>query len=124
MTPLLAIRIAMLGGVLLFGGVSWFLHRTPDWEPADAVAIDSLVTVGRFMWIGVILGLAALWFRSRSVTAASQASTFAIIAWSLGETLALYGGVLYFLSDLAGWYVAGVLSLAIAFVAFPGTPQA
>jgi hypothetical protein len=89
MTPLLAIRIAMLGGVLLFGAVAWFLHRTPDWVPADAVAIDSLVTVGRFMWIGVILGLAALWFRSRSATSASQASTFAIIAWSLGETLAL-----------------------------------
>ena len=123
MTPLLAIRIGMMGGVLLFGGVSWFLHRSPDWTPADTAAVDSLVTVGRFMWIAVIVGLAALWFRARSATTPSQASTLAIIAWSLGETLALFGGVLYFLSDLAGWYVAGVISLAIAFVAFPGTPQ-
>jgi hypothetical protein len=124
MTPLLAIRLAMMGGVLLFGGVSWFLHRTPDWTPADTVAVDSLVMVGRFMWIGVILGLAALWFRSRSSTSAAQSSTFAIIAWSLGETLALFGGVLYFLSDVTGWYVAGVLLLAITFVVFPGTLQA
>jgi hypothetical protein len=53
------------------------------------------------------------------VTNPSQASTLAILAWSLGETVALFGGVVFFLTATPGWYVAGVVALALAFVAFP-----
>lgn len=122
MTPTLAIRFAMMGGVLLFGFVTWFAHRSPDWSPGDPTSLGELVMVGRFMWVAVIGALAVLWFRSRSITSAPKASTFAIFAWSLGEMLALFGGVLYFMSDRPAWFVAGVVMLAITFVLFPGRP--
>lgn len=122
MTPTLAIRFAMLGGVLLFGFVTWFAHRSPDWVPSDTSSFGELVMVGRVMWVLVTGALVALWFRARGTTSAAKASTFAIFAWSLGEMLALFGGVLYYMSDRSSWFVAGVVMLAITFVVFPGRP--
>ncbi len=119
MTPLHAIRLAMMGGVLLFGGVSWFLHRTPDWTPADPAVVAQLATVGRVMWLVAGIGLVILFFRFRDAANPGQASTLAILAWALGESVALFGGVVFFLTAAAAWYVAGVVALTIAFVAFP-----
>jgi hypothetical protein len=41
------------------------------------------------------------------------------MAWALGETLALLGGVIFFLTSMSGWYIAGVIALTLTFVAFP-----
>ena len=49
MTPLPAIRLAMLGGVLLFGAVSWFLTHTADWtapEPGVAGQLIGILFLG------------------------------------------------------------------------------
>jgi hypothetical protein len=119
-TPTTAIRFAMMAGVLLFGGVSWFVHRSPDWMPANTDMVESLVTVARIMWMLVGAGLVVLYWKSRDAESAAQLSTIAILAWALGEILALYGGVLYFQSARSGWYIAGVMALAFTFVVFPG----
>ncbi len=113
-----AIRLAMLGGVLMFGAVSWVLHRTPGWAPPAGVNLDALATVARVLWALVVGGCAFLWFRARSADAAG-ASSLAIAAWALGEVVALFGGVVYFLTGIAWWYLAGVVFLALAFTAFP-----
>ena len=119
MTPARAIRLAMMGGVLLFGGVSWFLHRLPDWEAPDPMLFEQLVRIAPIVALGVVLGLAFLFLKFRNTTNAAQASTVAILAWSLGETLALFGGVIFYLTAASGWYIAGVIALALSFVAFP-----
>jgi len=118
-TPLRAIRIAMMGGVLLFGSVSWFLTRTPDWAAPDPTLVDQLSGIARIAWVAVGVGLVVLFLKFRDTENPARASTVAIVAWTLGETLALFGGAIFFLTAYAGWYVAGVTALTLAFVAFP-----
>ena len=122
MTPLPAIRLAMLGGVLLFGGVSWFLTHTPEWTAPEPGVADQLMGTTRIAWVIIGAALTILFFKFRDSTNAARASSVAILSWALGETLALLGGVVFFLTSAPGWYVAGVIALALTFVAFPGPP--
>jgi hypothetical protein len=123
MTPLPAIRLAMLGGVLLFGGVSWFLTRIPDWTPPDPEVAGQLTGIARIVWVIVGVALTILFVKFRDPTDAARASSVAILSWALGETLALLGGVVFFLTASAGWYIAGVVALTLTFVAFPAPPR-
>ena len=119
MTPLRSIRIAMMLGVLLFGGVAWFVTRTPDWTAPDPALLEQLTSIARVAWVVVGIGLIVMFARFRDSANVSRASTVAIFAWALGETLALFGGVILFLTAFGGWYIAGVTALVLAFVAFP-----
>ena len=119
MTPLHAIRLAMMGGVLLFGGVSWFFTNMPDWSGPEPGIADQLTRVAQVVWALVGTALIVMFLKFRDSTNVARASSVAILAWALGETLALLGGVIFFLTSLAGWYVAGVIALALTFVAFP-----
>jgi hypothetical protein len=123
MTPLPAIRLAMLGGVLLFGGVSWFLTRTPDWTAPEPGVAGQLIGIARIVWVIVGVALTILFLKFRDSTNPAQASSVAILSWALGETLALLGGVVFFLTAAAGWYIAGVIALTLTFVAFPAPPR-
>lgn len=109
----------MMAGVLLFGGVSWFLQRAPDWSPTE-IDRGMLNTAARILWAVVLVATFVLFQRARSVRDSARSSTFAILAWALGEMVALFGGVVYFLTALTTWYVAGVTFLALTFVVFPG----
>jgi hypothetical protein len=119
MTPLPAIRLAMMGGVLLFGGVSWFLTSMPDWTAPDAAIAGQLTRVATVAWVVVGAALTVMFVKFRDSTNVARASSVAILAWALGETLALLGGVIFFLTALPGWYLAGVIALTLTFVAFP-----
>ena len=123
MTPLPAIRLAMLGGVLLFGGVSWFLTRTPDWTAPEPGVAGQLIGIARIVWVIVGVALTILFVKFRDSRNPAQASSVAILSWALGETLALLGGVVFFLTAAAAWYIAGVIALALTFVAFPAPPR-
>jgi len=119
MNPLQAIRLAMMGGVLLFGGVSWFLTRMPDWSAPDPGIAGQLTRVATIAWVVVGATLVVMFLKFRDSTNVARASSVAILAWALGETLALLGGVIFFLTSMSGWYVAGVIALTLTFVAFP-----
>lgn len=119
MSPLRAIRMAMMGGVLLFGGVSWFLTRNPEWSAPEPGMADQLAGIARITWIVVTIALSVMFLRFRDSTSVPRASSVAILAWALGETLALLGGVVFFLTSIPGWYIAGVVALTLTFVAFP-----
>ena len=122
MTPLRAIRFAMLVGVLLFGGVSWFFTRTPAWTPAQPGVAERLTLIARMIWIAVGIALPVMFLKFRDKTNSARDSTVAIVAWTLGETLALFGGVILFLTAKLGWYVAGVIALCVTMIAFPAPP--
>lgn len=109
----------MMLGVLLFGGVAWFITRTPDWRAPDPGLLDQLAIIARVGWIAIGVAFVVMFLRFRDSSNPSRASTVAIIAWTLGETLALFGGVILFLTAFGGWYIAGVTALVLAFVAFP-----
>ena len=122
MSPLHTIRVAMMGGVLLFGGVSWFLTQSPDWAAPDPGMANQLGWIAKITWAAVGTALVIMFTRFRDTTNLARASSIAILAWALGETLALLGGVVFFLTSLAGWYIAGVIALTLTFVAFPPPP--
>lgn len=119
MTPAQAIRLAMMGGILLFGGTSWFLTHTPDWVAPAPEFTAQLTAVARIIWIVVSTGLLVMFLKFRNQEDLARASTVAIIAWSLGETLGLLGAVVLFLTSITTWFIAGVIALALTFVAFP-----
>ena len=109
----------MMGGVLLFGGVSWFLTSMPDWSAPEPAVAGQLARVATVAWVVAGATLVVMFLKFRDSTNAARASSVAILAWALGEMLALLGGVIFFLTSLSSWYIAGVLALTLTFVAFP-----
>ena len=81
--------------------------------------LDQLTLIARVAWIAVGVALVFMFLKFRDSSSPARASTVSILAWTLGETLALFGGVILFLTAFSGWYIAGVMALALAFVAFP-----
>ena len=113
------IRLSIFGGALLFGLVTWWLRReTPPPLPAD---MGPLRFVGYGLWVSVLLVLAFL--RGLLGKAADQArrTSLLIIAWAAAESLALFGGVVWFLHGDSRWYVAGMSFMLATFILFPLT---
>src|SRR5918911_952938 len=82
------IRIALLLGVLLFGGVTVFVHRQPGWTPAS---IDPTVfrVLGIAVWAIAVAGVVVLRPRLDRAIDPAQRQTINLIAWTLGEMVAL-----------------------------------
>lgn len=115
----LVIRAAMLLGVLLFGGVTWFIRRTGDVPPFDPANASTLLWVARGVWglsMAACIVLFALWRNARS---AARVQSLSIIGWAAGELVAVMGGVVWFLTGNAEWYSFGLVYLVLAFLAFP-----
>jgi hypothetical protein len=111
------IRLSIFGGALLFGIVTWWLRReTPPPMEAD---MGPLRFVGYALWVSVLVVLAFV--RGLFGKAADQArrTTLLIIAWAAGESLALFGGVVWFLHGDSRWYVAGMCFMLATFILFP-----
>lgn len=121
MTPPLLIRIAMLTGVLLFGGVTWFLRQSGSApEPPTAESARTLLWMGRAAWAAAIAGCVVLFALLQREPSTARTRTLSIVAWAFGELVALYGGVVWFLTGLTQWYVSGVIFLVLSLLAFPG----
>jgi hypothetical protein len=123
MTPAFAIRFAMLLSVLLFGGVSVFLRRAGE-VPPGVVQAGTFVLMGRILWIAALVGCALLFLRARKARTASQMMTTGVIAWALGEGVAIFGGMVFYLTGLSTWYFLGVGFLVVTFLTFPARPAA
>jgi F0F1-type ATP synthase membrane subunit c/vacuolar-type H+-ATPase subunit K len=120
MPPLAAIRLAMLGGVLLFGLATWALQATGGWEPARSVDRVALGGALKVLWIGAAIGVALLAAKRRQGAPQSPRSAMlAVLAWALGETVALFGGVIYFLTGEPASYLAGLAFLGVTMLFFP-----
>ena len=113
------IRVAMLAGVLMFGGVVWWLRRGGSVADVDASAVANMRTLAA-VWLGVsVSGLAALFALTSRRSDEARRRTLSIIAWALGEGAALAGGVVYLVAGDARWYLGGLFVLLVAFVLFP-----
>ena len=121
MTPAFAIRFAMLLSVLLFGGVAFFMRRAGE-VPPGTVQPQTLVLMGRIIWIAALVGCAILFTRARTARTASQMMMTGVVAWALGEGVALFGGVVFYLTGLSTWFFLGVGFLVVTFLAFPARP--
>ena len=123
MTPAFAIRFAMLLSVLLFGGISFVMRRSGE-APPGVVDPATFVLMGRILWIAALVGCAFLFTRARNARTASQMMMTGVIAWALGEGVALFGGLVFYLTGLSTWYFLGLGFLVLTFLAVPARPTA
>jgi hypothetical protein len=110
------IRIALLVGVLAFGGIVWHLRRSGD--TGYLVNPRALRVVGQAVWGIMTLGTLAVFFLAGRATPERRGS-LSVIAWALGEATAIYGGLFWLLLGDSQWYVYGVACLLLTYFIFP-----
>ena len=116
---LAVIRLALLLGVLTFGAMTTFIIRRAEPRPSPAETLETMKIVGIVLWVLAVLAVAFLRFRGTRIAGRMGAASPAIIGWSIGEAVAIFGGVHYFMSGRPPWYLNGVLFLVATFVIFP-----
>ena len=117
---LAVVRLAMLAGVLLFGAVSWWSHRSAasprTVDPQFAEVLATLPVAG-----GIVALIAVVLLR-RALAGERDAvrhGSLRLIGWATGEMAAMAGAVGYFLSGNVTSYLIGVAVLVFTFVALP-----
>ena len=110
------IRIALLIGVLAFGGIVWHLRASGD--TSYRVDRHALRVAGQAVWAVATLGTLALFVLAGTATTERRAS-FSVVAWALGEATALYGGLFWLLLGDSQWYLYGVACLLLTYFIFP-----
>jgi hypothetical protein len=111
------IRLAIFGGALLFGIVTWWLRR--EAPPPLTTDIGPLRFAGYGLWVSVLVVLAFMRGLLGKATEQARRSSLLIVAWAAAESLALFGGVVWFLHGDSRWYVAGMCLLLATFILFP-----
>jgi len=116
-TQLRVIRMALLGPVILFGGiVTVMVGNEPPRAPQMA---QPLVYVNMAYLIGAALGIMYFQRRHAAERDASRRTTFNIIAWAIGESAALFGAVHYLLVGSPIPYLVGLATMVASFVLVP-----
>jgi len=111
------IRLAIFGGALLFGIVTWWLRRA---TPAPlATDIGPLRFAGYALWVSVLVVLAFMRGLLAKATEQTRRTSLLIIAWAAAESLALFGGVVWLLHGDSRWYFAAMCLLIATFILFP-----
>ena len=118
-TPAHIIRVAMLAGVLTFGGVVYYLRRNGEAPGVNAEQARAFLWIGRALWGMAIVGCLVLYQMVLRERAPERRQSFQIVAWALGEMVALYGAMIWFLTGSPTWFTPGLIYLALAFLAFP-----
>jgi hypothetical protein len=110
------IRIALLVGVLAFGGIIWYIRRTG--EISANVNPHGLRVAGQAIWGLMTLGTLGL-FVTLGKAKPERRATLSVIAWALGEATAIYGGLYWMLLGDRQWYLYGVACLLLTYFIFP-----
>jgi len=121
LTPstLRVIRLALLGGVLLFGSVVWYLTARGTIDPLPAAGMTPLLIAFTGVSLASLFGLAVLRSQQARAEDPLRRATLAIVGWAVGEAPALLGGVIYLLSASPIAYYTGVAILLASFAVIP-----
>ena len=111
------IRMALLGGVVLFGAVVTYLLRQERPDPPGAARSLQYVNIA-FLAIAAV-GVMYIQRRHEAERDPARRSTWNIVAWALGESTALFGGVHYLLAGSPIPYLVGLAMLLASFVLVP-----
>jgi hypothetical protein len=117
-STLAVIRIALLGGVLMFGAVTYMVQRGDTWQAAGPDLLGTLRVALLATWVVAVVLLLVLRARLTRLTEVAGRSVL-IIAWAVGEGAALFGGVYYFLSGNPEWFIIGLFVMLASFILFP-----
>ena len=116
---LAVVRLAILGGVLAFGGVVLYLTRQPDWRPAPAAESALFTYAGLGVWVVATAGLLLLRRAWQREADPARRTPLMIVGWALGEVPAMWGGVYYLLTGEPQRYFTGLMFLVMAFLLLP-----
>jgi hypothetical protein len=111
------IRLAIFGGALLFGIVTWWLRR--ETPPPLTTDMGPLRFAGYALWASVLVVLAFVRGLFAKATDQARRAALLIVAWAAAESLALFGGVVWFLHGESRWYIAGMCFMLATFILFP-----
>lgn len=122
------IRFALLGGVVLFGGLAWFLGRVLEPEgmsPELFQGFENVVWYGFILFIlGAFGGIIALQARWRAADGFPAKRKINIVGWALAEFPALLGGMYLMLGGDPTFFGMGLaLMILAAFVLLPLPPS-
>lgn len=116
---LVLIRSALLLGLLLFGGATWFQHRNghPVPVPAEQARMYGFVFIG--LAVMAIAGLFVLRSRLERTADVKQRVTLYLAGYAIAEGAALFGGATWFLGGDSSTYIAGLILMVVAFQVLP-----
>ena len=112
------IRIVLVLGVLVLGAIVWYLRSQTPADAATDADPRALRIAGQVVWGVAIAGVLAVFLLARKVPP-ERRPTLSVVAWALGESTALYGGVLWLLLGESQWYLYGLVCLLLTYFIFP-----
>ena len=109
----------MLGGVVVLGAIAIYMTKNGAVEPVS----EEVASLLRMIFVAVLAGVAIVMFYFRrkrlALSEEDDPTTLNIIGWALGESVALFGAVILFLSGDPTYFLVGVVMMLVAFVFFP-----
>lgn len=116
-TTLRIIRMAFLGGVVLFGAVvTYLVSRDPPSSPEIAGPLQMMNVV---LVVAAALGILYVQRRRAAVQDPAARTPLTIAGWALGEATAMFGGVHYLLVGSPIPYLVGLGMMLAAFAMVP-----
>lgn len=113
------IRVALLTGVLMFGGIAFYLTRQRGGGIGDTELAQTLQWVNIGFLVVAAIGIMIMQRKHAAETDPARRSTLNIVAWAMGEATALFGGVHYLLMGDPMPYVVGLGLMLASFVVVP-----
>jgi hypothetical protein len=112
------IRVALMSGVLVFGGIAYYLTQQQGGGLGPEMA-DTLQIVNIVLLVGAAVGIMILQRRHAAETDPAKRTTLNIAAWAMGEATALFGGVHFMLVGNAIPFLVGLVMMIASFVVVP-----
>ncbi len=114
---LAVIGIVLWTGVLLFGAVIAFIHARTGF-PVKAQPMSLRYAEMAFSAVAVAVALVRRGRVGRAVDGAER-NNQVLQVWAIGDGAALFGGVLFLLTNEAQWYGLGLLAMLTTFILVP-----
>jgi len=111
------IGIALWLGVLAFGVVVWFVHRAGTFPIRPAQAQLTYAQLG--VCVLAVVFATAMRGGIRRMDDGPERNSKILSVWACGEGAALFGGVLFLLSNETQSYALGLLSMLTTYVLVP-----
>jgi hypothetical protein len=124
LTPdrLTRVRAILLALSLFFGLAVYVFHTLGEARAVEPVLITKLRGVGLLTWIYALVQMVDMRFYNSRWAKRRRASTGipdSLHGWLFGQMLAWFGILYYGMTEDLRWYVAGLVILALSFLAFP-----